>query len=1029
MSLILVIEQDGAYTERIRGALTAEGWTVRVVGDRDSALAAARQTTPDLVVVSTATPGAGDLLRSFGRDQGGPGVFALVAAGEATPEGADGSVAKPFTDEQLRAGLRRCLSRVQRAAAEAAAAQAASAGEQLTSQDLFGDLLAEVEAEVTRSGARTVPAKSAMRPPADDMARKLEETLSGVMRLPGARGPAAVPPAAPTAPPEVPTLAATPAAAPATPAPPPSVPPPAAGLEPAAAAPPAAASSPPAAARAAAPVPRSAPPARSRADTAVDDLLTQTLSGLGVTRPRPKAAPASQAAAPPPAAAAPAVGSPPRGVAPEVAAEAPPQAPPEPPRQEPPASEPPRREPEPEPPARREPPPGKPEKKADKRARREGSDVFAPPPPLPTPAPPAASPLATQRVEAAREEPPRDVAFGQYTLLERVAVGGMAEVWKARMKGVEGFQKTVAIKKILAHLTDSVDFVTMFIDEAKLAAQLNHPHIIHIYDLGKIDEDFYIAMEYVEGKDLRSILNTARREGTPLPVGLALLVASRLASALDYAHRKRDFDNRELGLVHRDISPQNVLISYEGDIKLCDFGIAKAVAKASKTQMGALKGKLQYMSPEQAWGRVVDSRSDIFSLGAVLFEMLTGRRLFAGESEISVLESVRECRVQSVRDVDPTVPEPVDAIVRRALAEDPDDRYQTAGEMQKEIDAVLHSLRSGAGQSDLAAFMHRLHGGEAAALSAAGAVAAATVGAPGEREVPAVVPIGEPAEPEARRRPWLIPAAAAAAALLALLGFLLTRGPSSEPEAGRDGAPPAAGPAEAAPATVPRALPAGAASEPPPAAVPAGAPATAELEQRVQDQLRAKQQQLEQQLEEQRRQLAAEVQRETASAPQEAPAKAAPTVAQAEPEPAPAAAPPPAPPVETPALVEERPEPPPAPRPAPSIQQEPARPVVREGDLVTAGTPGLSPPGFVSFDKPEYPPLAKRMRVEGTVVVGVLVDESGQVRETRLVKGVSQNVGLNEAALRAARTARYRPAIMAGVRVKTWVNLTIPFKL
>jgi TonB family protein len=717
--------------------------------------------------------------------------------------------------------------------------------------------------------------------------------------------------------------------------------------------------------------------------------------------------------------------------------------------------EPPRREPEPAAPAYREPPPSKPWKRADKRGRREATgDVFAPPPPLPTPAPPAAaSPVATQRVEAARaqapraqaprdqvprdqvprDQAPRDVPFGQYTLLERVAIGGMAEVWKARMRGVEGFQKTVAIKKILAHLTDSVDFVTMFIDEAKLAAQLNHPHIIHIYDLGKIDEDYYIAMEYVEGKDLRSILNTARREGTPMPLGLALLVASRLASALDYAHRKRDFDNRELGLVHRDVSPQNVLISYEGDIKLCDFGIAKAVAKASKTQMGALKGKLQYMSPEQAWGRVVDSRSDVFSLGAVLFEMLTGRRLFAGESEISVLESVREARTQSVRDVDPAIPEPVDAIVRRALAKDPDDRFQTAGEMQKEIDAILHSLRAGASQGDLAAFMHRLHAGEVAALSVAGTVAAAAPApeAPGgEREVPAVVPIGEPAEPEARRRPWLIPAAAAAAALVALTVFLLTRGPSganpgAEPAATGDGAP-----ADAPQAVAAQPLPAAIEAVPPGAgAVPAAVPTSADLQQRVEDQLRAKQQQLEQQLETQRRELQAELQREAPAQP--APTKAAPAVAEAEPVETPAAVapPPPPPPAETPVVVEERPAPRPPPRPAPALQEEPARPTVREGDLVAAGTPGLSPPGFVSFSKPEYPPLAKRLAVEGTVVVGVLVDESGQVQEARLVRGVSQNVGLNEAAVRAARTARYRPATMTGVRVKTWVNLTIPFKL
>ncbi|MCG8460579.1 MAG: protein kinase, partial [Holophagales bacterium] len=175
------------------------------------------------------------------------------------------------------------------------------------------------------------------------------------------------------------------------------------------------------------------------------------------------------------------------------------------------------------------------------------------------------------------------VPFGDYRLLERVAVGGMAEVWRARRRGVEGFQKTVAIKRILSHLTGSNDFVTMFVDEAKLAAQLSHANIIQIYDLGKVDDDFFIAMEFVEGRDLRSILTRAEDRAVRIPQGLSLAIVAALARALGYAHRKRDFDNRALGLVHRDVSPQNVLISYEGEIKLCDFGIVKAVAKASTT--------------------------------------------------------------------------------------------------------------------------------------------------------------------------------------------------------------------------------------------------------------------------------------------------------------------------------------------------------------------------------------------------------------------------------------------------------------
>ncbi|MEM8964037.1 MAG: protein kinase [Acidobacteriota bacterium] len=301
-----------------------------------------------------------------------------------------------------------------------------------------------------------------------------------------------------------------------------------------------------------------------------------------------------------------------------------------------------------------------------------------------------------------------DQEFGEYTLLERIAVGGMAEVWKARRRGVEGFQKDVAIKKILGHLTDNGDFVTMFIDEAKLAAQLHHNNIVQIYDLGKTGDDYYIAMEFVDGRDLRSILNTGRRAHQPLTAGMALMIAARLARALDYAHHKLDFEDQELGLVHRDVSPQNVLISYEGDIKLCDFGIVKAVTKASTTQMGALKGKLQYMSPEQAWGRDVDGRSDIFSLGTVLYEMLTGTKAFAADSELGVLEVVRECRFPTPRSLQPEITAAVEAIVLKAMAAEPSTRYQTAGDLADDLETVLAATTPLPKPIDLAAYVQQL---------------------------------------------------------------------------------------------------------------------------------------------------------------------------------------------------------------------------------------------------------------------------------------------------------------------------------
>ncbi|HEY7575094.1 MAG TPA: protein kinase, partial [Thermoanaerobaculia bacterium] len=372
---------------------------------------------------------------------------------------------------------------------------------------------------------------------------------------------------------------------------------------------------------------------------------------------------------------------------------------------------------------------------------RPASDKTPPPavkPPAAAPAPPA-PPLrpdaptvalpgpaaqgapAAPRPEAARApEPPSPVSasgpdrFGQYEILERIASGGMAELYRARRSGVEGFQKIVAIKKILPHLADNEGFIAMFADEAKLAAQLNHPNIVHIYDLGKIEAGgYFIAMEHVEGRDLRAILESAREVGMTLPVPLGVYVASKVASALDYAHRRRDGEGRDLHIVHRDVSPQNILISFEGDIKLCDFGIAKAASKVSQTESGALKGKIQYMSPEQAWGKPIDKRSDLFSLGVVLYELLTEQKLFRGDSDLTVLEQVRAAAVTAPSAVNPDVPKALDAIVLRALAREPEERYANASDMLRDLEQVLYSYSPAPGSADLAIFLHRLQAEEA----------------------------------------------------------------------------------------------------------------------------------------------------------------------------------------------------------------------------------------------------------------------------------------------------------------------------
>ena len=297
--------------------------------------------------------------------------------------------------------------------------------------------------------------------------------------------------------------------------------------------------------------------------------------------------------------------------------------------------------------------------------------------------------------------------YGHYQLLEPIAAGGMAEVFRAKRKGVEGFEKVVAVKRILSHLSMNQEFVDMFVAEAKMVAGLSHPNIVQIFDLGKIGDSYYIAMEFVDGRDLRSILTETRRRGLDFGVDLSALVAAKVCSGLEYAHRYRDSEGNELRIVHRDVSPQNILISLEGEIKLTDFGIAKAAVKASHTDSGSLRGKLLYMSPEQAWGKSLDKRSDIFSLGAVLFEVLTGHSLFAGGSEMGILERVRKTEIVPPSSLNPAVPIELKAVLTRALQKDPDKRYQDASEMLRDLDSYLRR-RPAVGPVELSLFVHRL---------------------------------------------------------------------------------------------------------------------------------------------------------------------------------------------------------------------------------------------------------------------------------------------------------------------------------
>ena len=312
----------------------------------------------------------------------------------------------------------------------------------------------------------------------------------------------------------------------------------------------------------------------------------------------------------------------------------------------------------------------------------------------------------------------KPIPFGKYLLLERINVGGMAEVFKGKAFGVEGFERLVAVKRILPSIAEDTEFITMFIDEAKIAVQLTHANIAQIFDLGKVGDSFFIAMEYVHGKDLRAIFDRARKRGEPLPVPMACYVVMKVCEGLDYAHNKKDPAGRDLNLVHRDVSPQNLLISYDGEVKIIDFGIAKAAGKAGKTQAGILKGKFGYMSPEQVRGLPLDRRSDIFAMGICLYELLTGERLFVGESDFSTLEKVRNVEIMPPSTYNRRIPEELEQIVLKALAKDVDDRYQTAMDLHDDLQSFMYTSGNFFARKDLSGYMRKSFAEEIAKESA-----------------------------------------------------------------------------------------------------------------------------------------------------------------------------------------------------------------------------------------------------------------------------------------------------------------------
>jgi len=279
--------------------------------------------------------------------------------------------------------------------------------------------------------------------------------------------------------------------------------------------------------------------------------------------------------------------------------------------------------------------------------------------------------------------------LGRYHLLDRIAFGGMAEIYRAKTFDAQGHAHLVAVKRVLAHLAEDDDFIQMLVDEAKIASVLRHPSIARVYEFARAHGEYFIAMEHVDGKDMRTILERCRQKKKPMPPEHAAYVAAEVGSALHAAHTAQDSKRRPLRIVHRDVSPSNIIASYTGEVKLCDFGIAKATLSRVNTKTGVIKGKVKYMSPEQALGRKLDHRSDIFSLGSCLYEMLTRVPPFTASNEMDLLIKVRDAKYRPISDLVPSVPPELEAIADKCLTRSRAHRYQTASEVETDLRSFL----------------------------------------------------------------------------------------------------------------------------------------------------------------------------------------------------------------------------------------------------------------------------------------------------------------------------------------------------
>ncbi|MBM4371587.1 MAG: serine/threonine protein kinase, partial [Deltaproteobacteria bacterium] len=300
--------------------------------------------------------------------------------------------------------------------------------------------------------------------------------------------------------------------------------------------------------------------------------------------------------------------------------------------------------------------------------------------------------------------------LGKYELVEKIGAGGMAEVYRARLQGIEGFQKECVVKKILPGYARNMSFIRMLVDEAKLTSVLQHPNIVQIFELGSQENVFYMAMEFVEGKDLLKILARSAELKTRPPVEIICYIIAEVCKGLHYAHNAQDINGQPLNIIHRDVSPSNIIVSRSGHVKIMDFGVAKARTQDGSGSRHVLRGKLGYMSPEQVRAEEIDHRSDIFSLGVVFSEAITLKRLFLGRTDLETLINIRDANIDKKLSRYSFIPEGLAAILKKALAKERDGRYPSAEALQEAIDDFLYQSRHRVRSQDLESFLVELFG-------------------------------------------------------------------------------------------------------------------------------------------------------------------------------------------------------------------------------------------------------------------------------------------------------------------------------